>query len=72
MEIQCGGIDKSLCRIDERSNPLYSSQQTAEFASGFLQTLWYIRPEITTKDGFPGVGKVHDDSNAVKEKMRFN
>ena len=71
-EIQCDGIDKSLCGIDERSNPSYRTQRTAEFTSGFLRTLWYICPKIATKEGFPGVGKACDNSNAAKEKMRFN
>lgn len=36
-----------------------------------LRSRWYIRPEIAMNDGFPGVGKTCDDSNAAKEKMRF-
>ena len=71
-EIQCDGIDKLLCGIDERSNPSYRTQRIAELVSGFPWTLWYIHPEIMTKEGFPGVGKAHDDSNAAKEKMGFN
>ena len=69
--IHCCGIDASSCGMAEGSNPSYRSQQTAEFASEPLRNLWYIRPEIATNDGLPGVGKTCDDSKAAKENMRF-
>ena len=61
----------SLWGAAEGSNPSYRSQRTAEFELELLRSLWYIRPEIATNDGLPGVGKACDDSNAAKEKMRF-
>jgi len=70
--IHCGGIEASLCGMAEGSNPSYRSQRTAEFALEPPRSLWYIRPEIATNDGLPGVGNVCDDSNAANEKMRFN
>lgn len=69
--IHSGGMDGLLWGAAEASNPSYRSQQTAEFVSGLLRSLWYIFPEIAINKGFPGVGKACDDSKAANEKMRF-
>lgn len=64
-------METSLCGAAKGSNPSYRSQRTAELALEPLRSQWYIRPEIATNDGFPGVGKACDDSSAAKEKIRF-
>ena len=65
-------MDESLWGATERSNPSYKSQRRAQLASELPRSLWYIRPEIATNEGLPGVGNERDDSNAAKENMRFN